>query len=279
MKRIFVTGGTGFIGSHFLRAAVAGGYDILALARSPESRPRIALERPPQWLSRPMHEVEASDLVGCDTLVHLAAHAVVPPHDSLENCLHWNLMVPLKLFHVAARAGVTRFVVAGTCFEYGRAGMRYEYIPPDAPLEPTGAYAASKAAASIAFGVFAAQVGVRLSIHRIFQVFGEGEAEGRLWPSLMSAALAGDDLPLTAGEQIRDFVPVEQVASQLLAACHDEAVERCQAKVTNIGTGRAQTVRAFAEHCWLQWKARGKLRFGELPYRAGEVMRYVPLIS
>ena len=172
-----------------------------------------------------------------------------------------------------------RFVVAGSCFEYGRAGERYEFIPPDAPLEPTLSYPTSKAAASVAFVGFAAEIGMELSIHRIFQVFGEGESENRLWPSLRRAALAGEDFAMSPGEQVRDFVPVEQVAASLLTACSHRPAEAGRACIENIGTGRPQTVRQFAEHWWAKWQATGTLHFGVKPYRDGEVMRYVPKIE
>ena len=50
-------------------------------------------------------------------------------------------------------------------------------------------------------------------------------------------------------------------------------------RVRNIGTGRPQTVRAFAEHWWREFGASGKLLVGALAYRDGEVMRFVPQID
>jgi nucleoside-diphosphate-sugar epimerase len=277
--RLFVTGGTGFVGSHFVEQSLAIGCDVTALRRSSTSRPRIPLSQEPRWLDRGIDQLTPADFAGVDALVHLAAHTANVPYDSLEACLQWNVTAPLAMFRAAEQGGVRRFVVAGSCFEYGTAGERYRFIPPHAPLEATLSYPASKSVASIVFAAFAAETGVRLSIHRIFQVFGEGEAAGRLWPTLRRAALAGGDLPLTAGEQVRDFVPVEEVAGRLLVACTKDAVAPGRATVQNLGSGRPQTVRAFAEHWWRNWGATGKLQFGALQYRDGEVMRYVPQLK
>jgi nucleoside-diphosphate-sugar epimerase len=308
--RLFVTGATGFIGSHFLNAALAAGHDVVALRRSENSKPRVPIQearesqdaavsllnrgndeslkgalvstsRPPtqlRWLDKQMPDVTVEDFAGCDVLVHLAAHTPNVPYDTLENCLYWNMMVPIGLFRRAAEAGTTRIVAAGSCFEYGRSGERYEFIPPDAPLEPTQTYPASKAAASVAFYQLAVELSLRLSIHRIFQVFGEGEADSRLWPSLRKAALAGEDLEMTPAEQVRDFVPVDEVAGQLLEACADD-VERGVPHIANLGTGTPKSLRAFAEDWWGEWNANGKLIFGVKPYRSGEVMRYVGLCN
>jgi nucleoside-diphosphate-sugar epimerase len=278
--RLFVTGGTGFVGSHFVEQALAAGHDVLALRRTDQSATRIKLLRQPSWLTKPMKDVSPMELVDCDALVHLAAAGVVVSQDACwSELLQTNVLDSLMLCESAVAAGVERFVVAGSCFEYGRAADRYKFIPPDAPLEPTTFYAASKAAASVAFMAFAADMGVRLSIHRIFHAFGEGEPAVRLWPSLRRAAKAGEDLPMSPGEQIRDFMPIEQVASKLLEAVTDEAVTPGRAKVENVGTGRPQTIREFAEQWWRHWEATGRLLFGALPYRAEEVMRYVPLVG
>lgn len=279
LMKLFVTGGTGFIGSHFLNAALNSGHEVVALRRSEGSTPRIPVEESASlvWLDKGMPDVESRDMEGCNALVHLAAHSANVPYDTLESCIYWNVLEPLNLFHKAVEAGLRRFVVAGSCFEYGRSGERYEFIPPDAPLEPTQTYPASKAAASIAFSQLAVEMNLQLSIHRIFQVFGEGEQVSRLWPSLRAAAQSGQDLAMTPSRQVRDFVPVEQVAKELLAAC-GKACAPGTPIVRNIGSGTPQTVRAFAEHWWAVWQAQGKLLFGAKPYRPGEVMRYVPAL-
>jgi nucleoside-diphosphate-sugar epimerase len=271
---IVLTGGTGFIGSHFLHQALAAGHNVLALRRSSSSCPRIPMAQQPQWLERQLDEVMAEELRGCEVLVHLAAHTGNVPYDSLANCLQWNLIAVLALFEQARLAGIRRFVVAGSCFEYGRSGERYAAIPTDAPLEPTNSYAASKAAASIALCRWAEEHLLSLDLLRVFHVYGEGEAETRFWPSLRRAAMAGDDFQMTMGEQIRDFMRVEDVARTFLDRSIDE-LSTSQVKVFNLSSGHPITIRAFAEGWWKQWEAKGSLLFGAVPYRSNEVMRYV----
>jgi len=276
--KVFVTGGTGFIGSHFLNQASQSGHELVALRRSPQTSPRVALTAAPHWVDASMEALQPEHFRGCEAVVHLAAHSANVPYDTLANCLRWNVQAPLQMFSAALAAGVRKFIVAGSCFEYGRSGERYDFIPPDAPLEPTLSYPASKAAAAVACHAFAHEQKVALLYLRIFQVFGEGELESRLWPSLRRAALAGQDYPLTPGEQIRDFIPVEKVAAAFVAALSRTDFIPGQPKFENLGTGQPQTLRAFAEHWWRVWNAQGRLLPGALPYRANEVMRYVPRI-
>ena len=92
-------------------------------------------------------------------------------------------------------AGIKIFLVAGSCFEYGLSSIHYETIPTTAKLEPTNSYAASKAAASISLQQWAREYDLNLEILRVFHVYGEGELEKRLWPSLKKAAIDGKDFP------------------------------------------------------------------------------------
>lgn len=278
--KIFLTGGTGFIGSHFLKFVINEGFEVVALKRSQLSKTKINLLKQPLWLNKSIEEVTIEDLSGVDVIVHLAAHSANVPYDTLERCIKFNVVDPLKLFRVANEAGVKRFVVAGSCFEYGKSGERYKFIPSNAPLEPTQTYPASKAMSSIAFYQFALENKINLSYLRIFQVYGEGESSSRLWPSLKLAAENGFDFPMTKGEQIRDFIHVEDVAKKIaheIKIIPNSAVN--QIKYSNIGSGHPQSLLEFSKFWWKEWNATGKLLIGDIPYRDGEVMRYVPFID
>lgn len=272
---LFVTGGTGFIGSHFLNQAHAAGHSVLALRRSHSSQPRINLEREPVWLDKPMDEITANDLKGAEVMVHFAAHTPNVPYDTLENCLYWNVNTVVQLTRRAHSAGVRRIIAAGSCFEYGRAALRFEAIPTNAPLEPTQSYPASKAAAAIALSQLAIELDLEFTLLRIFQVYGPGESESRFWPALKRAADANEDFPMTAGEQVRDFAPVEWVAEQFISRLSKTLLPG-QPKIDNLGTGHPQTLLEFARYWWQKWDAKGDLKIGALPYRQNEIMRYIP---
>ena len=273
--RIFLTGATGFVGSHFINLAHAAGHEVVALRRTREALPRVAAVREPTWLTRALGEVTEQDLVEVDVLMHLAAAGTTAGSSNWDELLEANVVAPAKLTLTAARAGVNQIVVAGSCLEYGHAAARYEFIPPNAPLEPSGPYAASKAAGGVLLRTMAEQHKLRFTYARLFSVYGVGQHERNLWPMIRRAALAGEDLPLTPGEQLRDFISVEQVAQQLLALAAAQNVEPGVPHVCNLGTGLPQSVRQFAEHWWREFGARGNLLFGSLAYRNDEVMRYV----
>ncbi len=276
--RIFLTGGTGFIGGHVLRQAIAAGHEVLALRR-PGSEPRIALEPQPHWLDGALSDDWRIPLGSCDALMHLAANGVSGGSNDWERCFQANVIEALNLWQQAVSAGLRRFLIVGSCFEYGRSGERFEAIPVWAPLEPTNAYGASKAAASMAALALAVEQQLQLVVARPFHVYGLGEVAGRFWPSLVAAAIRGQDLPMTTGAQVRDFQAVDQTANQLLTWLQHSQLQPGLPRVVNLGSGKPRSLLEFAQHEWRRLSAAGALRPGAIPYRTHEVLRYVPEVT
>ena len=274
---IFLTGATGFVGSHFTKIALEKNHTVLALKRSVSSKLKLLLKKEPKWIVKSFPEIKINDFGKSEVLIHLAAHSANVPYDTLENCLKFNVFETLNLFNKAYEAGIRNFVITGSCFEYGKKGEEYDYIPPDAALFPTLSYPTSKAAASIILSQWALEKKVSLKILRLFQIYGEGELKSRLWPSLVNKAKRGEDLSMTLGEQIRDFINVKDVANKIL----EESLSKNKRMILikNIGSGKPTRIRDFALQIWNDLEAKGKINFGSIPYRNNEVMRYVPDIN
>lgn len=273
--RIFLTGGTGFIGSHVLQQSLIAGHEVVALRR-PRSEARIPLVHEPYWLDGALTDDWSDALASCDAMMHLAAYGVSTGANDWDGCFQVNVIDSINLWRQAIKAGISRFVIVGSCFEYGRSGDRYNSIPVTAPLEPTTAYGASKAASSMAALALAIDQQLHLTIARPFHVYGPGEGAGRFWPSLVVAAKSGSDLPMTNGNQVRDFQPVKQAASQILSCLEGSDIKSGVPRVINLGTGNPRSLLDFAQHEWSRLRAVGKLQPGAIPHRANEVQRYVP---
>ena len=274
--KLFVTGGTGFIGSHFIRAALAAGHQVTAICRTPLRGEAFENESARiSWIERALACITEEDLSGHDVLVHLASYGVSPKKCTWESAFQINVVDGIHLIHKAANAKIPRILLAGSCVEYGKSAEHYEQIPPNAPLAPLGAYAASKAALSLAANSLCRELGIELAILRFFTVFGEGQFEGNFWPALRKAALNGMDFAMSSGEQFCDFIPIEEaVAAAIRALAIPISAE--EPLVANIGSGKPQTLRAFAESWWMEWSAAGMLIIGAKDYRPTDVMRYVP---
>lgn len=278
--KIFLTGSTGFIGSHLLNELLTCGYEVTALRRNKDSVPRININHNINWIEGALDDIPAEKLNGIDVLMHLASHSVQFPFDELNPCIKNNVLKPLQLFDNAICSGVRKFIIAGSCVEYGLSGENYEFIPADAKLIPSNTYATSKAMSYLAFKQFFSDKKALVHYHRLFHVFGEGQQSERLWPYLKYAAQNGQDVDLTKGEQVFDFINVNDVAKKFIESAKIANYNNGSEFLTyNMGSGNPISIRDFSEFWWKKWNASGKLKFGAKDYRKNEIMRYVPLVS
>lgn len=274
--RLFLTGSTGFIGSHVLRNALAAGHEVRALRRSSTSFPVIPMPNEPIWCEGDLQNLRPSWFEGVDAVINLASAGVSPQQASWSEMIQVNVVGCLRLLEMAAKMQVHRCVLAGTSHEYGNSASRYEVVPPDAPLEPLSAYGASKAAAFQLLKTFAIERQLELFYGRIYSTYGEGQFSGNFWPSLHLAALTGSDFSMTSGKQVGDYIEVTDVAKHLMNACRRLDINPGIPLVVNIGSGIPRSLRSFAESEWKRLGAAGRLIPGSLPDRPVEIPRNVP---
>jgi nucleoside-diphosphate-sugar epimerase len=276
--RILVTGATGFIGSHFANTAIAAGHEVIAVCRR-GSRPRVPVSDRVRWVEKPLADVVSADCEGIETLASFSSQGVSAPETTWMDAYRHNVLDQLSVLQAAADAKVRRFVICGTCLEYGATAEQFERTPASAALRPVGAYASSKAAGFMAAHSFARDRAVGMAYLRLFHSFGEGQHPDAFWPSLRAAALSGADYRMTPGQQVRAFTAVADVARTFLDVCINHPLPPGLPEVHNVGSGQPATLLAFAERWWREWGARGRLLPGALPYRKGEVMRFVPELT
>lgn len=275
---IFVTGGSGFVGGYFVNEALSRDHNVICLKRS-NSNPKIALKKGVTWRIGQLDKISSDNLKNIDILAHFASAGVSPQSATWEDLYYWNIASLLHLLKVACDAGVKKIIIAGSFIEYGLSAEDYEYIPPSAALRPTTPYASSKAAGFEMAHGFCIENGIPLVYKRIFSAYGIGQYEKNFWPSLRAAALSGNDFPMTEGDQVRDFISVEQVAMNFMESVEGESPSNNCPLVENVCTGKGQSVRAFAEFWWSHWKATGQLMPGVIPSRQNEPKRFVGMIS
>lgn len=275
--RIFLTGGTGFIGRHFLNHVIHEPCRVVAISRSNSLKDFESIETI-TWLQKEFAEVESKDFVGIDVFVHIASHGVSPQPAELIETFQVNVLDSLKIINNAIKAGVKKFVIIGTCLEYGEGANGYDYIPITATLQPNTIYGSSKAAFFLAISSLCKIHKFSLSYLRLFNVFGESQNEGNFWPQLVYHAEHNIDFKMTDGEQVRDFIHVEEVARILFEECLKE-YSFGEPVIKHVGSGNPMKLSEFAEFWWKKIGSDAKLLKGFIPNRENEIMRYVPKLD
>lgn len=209
----------------------------------------------PNLFTEATHRLEEL-LEESETLVHAAWYAEPGKYlTSPENltCLSGTL----SLARAFAAVGGKRFVGVGTCAEYDTsAGL----LAADTPLAPNTLYAACKAATAQVLDHFFGAEDVSFAWCRIFYLYGEGEDQRRLVPYIRGRLEAGEEVLLTQGNQIRDFLDVKDAARMIVDATLGD-----QEGAVNICSGEAVTVRQLAERIADEYGRRELLRFGARP--------------
>ncbi len=270
---ILVTGATGFIGSTLVRYLIRRKVAVCALIRSRKDIRFFG--KPNRYLSFLKHDLAtvsqeelSRSFPKVSVVFHLAAAGVTNLSADLKDLTAVNVLGTQKLLAAARDNGVRRFIYIGSCFEYGSGENLDESQEP----RPLSLYAQTKAEASRTVLSSSLLFELGAVVLRPFMVYGPGEASFRLVPYLIQKALAGHEIRLTRGGQLRDFVFISDVIQAFIHAVEMESVA---GEEFNICSGHGVRVKAVAEMVLQLTKSKSELILGALPYRENEPMSIV----
>lgn len=266
--KVAVTGARGFVGRHVLAELARRDVDIVASGRPggmPDGLAGTRLQWVPFDLASPPENGFAA-LHRPDVLLHLAWGGLPnyrsPYHVEAELPRH------LAFLENAVRNGLSTLVVAGTCLEYG---LQSGALAANAETHPTTPYGAAKDLLRRRLQALQAGCPFRLTWARLFYMYGDDQPATSLWPSLKAAARAGkQEFPMSGGEQLRDYLPVEEVARYLV----ELALDPVDRGPVNVCSGRPISVREFVETKIRQNGWSIKPKYGEMPYADYEPMAF-----
>lgn len=258
---ILVTGGAGYIGSHFVKALTEKGEDVVVLDNLSRGHKEALIE------SNKFEQVDLLDYNNLlealkrhdlDAIVHFAAFAYVgesveKPELYYEN----NVVGSFNLIRAAKECGIKKFVFSSTCSLYGNP----ERVPiaEDAKVQPINPYAQTKLMIEKILRDFDTAYGMKSVALRYFNAAGADPAgnigeshqpEPHLIPIILEAALGkrekvyifGDDYDTPDGTCIRDYIHVND-----LADAHIKALEYLarsgKSDFINLGTGDGNSVK------------------------------------
>ncbi len=279
-KRVLITGGAGFIGSHLAHALAGLGARVVVLD---DLSGGYAANIPPQAEFRRASILDegalAEAVAGCAWVFHEAAMVSVPQSVAEpEKCAQTNMVGTQRVLTAASAAGVRRLVFAASAAAYGNnpsLPSREDHVP-----DCWSPYAASKVAGEFLLQSQARCSGLSTVSLRYFNIFGPRQDPASPYAAVISAftkMLLSGRTPTVMGdgEQTRDFTYIDNVVyANLLASTCPRPLS---GEVFNIGTGRRISLLDVLRHMGEALGVDSKPLFA--PPRAGDVRHSVADIS
>jgi dTDP-glucose 4,6-dehydratase len=269
--RVLVTGGAGFIGSHFVKRLLRGGDEAVVLDKLTYSGNRANLPGDVEF-----HEgdIAASDDVaraarGCDAIVNFAAETHVDRSiltaDDFGRTEFRGTQVLLE--HI--RETGTRLVQVSTDEVYGDLEGGGSSRESDL-LNPSSPYSAAKAAGELLIPAYVRTFGVNASITRGSNTYGPHQYPEKFIPLFVTNALDGEPLPLYGdGRQVRDWLFVEDHCAGIELVLRQGAA----GEIYNIGGGDERENIEVAERL-LELTGADRSLLRSVPDRPGHDRRY-----
>ena len=275
MKKIFVTGGAGYIGSHTCVELLNAGYDVVVYDNlsnaSEEALRRVGkiTGKPLEFVKGDIRDAEALEkaMEGCDAVIHFAGLKAVG--ESVEKPLEYydnNVGGTVTLLKTMQKMGLKTIVFSSSATVYGDP----DFLPltEDHPLRTTNPYGQTKLVIEeILRDLFRSDESWRISILRYFNPVGAHESgligedpqgiPNNLMPFVSQVAVGrrehlnvyGGDYDTPDGTGVRDYIHVVDLALGHLAALR--SLDKPQCEAVNLGTGNGYSVldvvRAFEE--------------------------------
>jgi len=263
MKKVLVTGANGFIGRHCLPLLTQNGYEVHAIYLD-----KAKLDFPDvHWHQADiLHARETEKLVSFVKATHLLHLAWYTEHKKYWTASENHAWVGASFALVKAfnENGGKRAVIAGTCAEYDWE-FQSRLSEDSTPLAPATIYGACRDELRKKIEEFSKESGLSSAWARIFFVYGPGEHPARLVSSVIASLLQGKQVPCSKGEQERDFLFVEDVASAFVSILESDFKG-----AINIGSGSSVQVKEVINIISNKIGRPDLIQFGRLATPANE---------
>lgn len=271
MKKVLLTGATGFIGNHVMNELLKMPVSVIATSTDEEKAKQKEWFGKVRYIPFDFRTInESADYFSHfgrpDILIHLAWEGL-PNYRSLFH-VDVNLPTHIKFLGNLARNGLKDITVTGTCFEYG---MQEGCLREDMPAMPANPYGLAKDSLRKELQRMQQDYNFTLKWVRLFYMYGGGQNPNSLLSQLEKALATGEKVfNMSGGEQIRDFMPVEEVASAIVSIAFQNKISG----IINCCSGKPVSVKDFVRS-YLREKSKDlTLNLGYYPYPDYEPMAF-----
>ncbi len=271
MKKVLVTGASGFIGTHIVERLLDRGFHVIASSSSEKKAQTKSWYKSVEYIPFKLESFDDKKnyfnfFSQPDVLIHLAWEGL--PNYKENFHLDENLPRHTAFIVNMIKNGLSDLTVAGTCLEYGLSGG---CLVEDAAYHPIVPYAIAKdeLRKNIASSITDSEVSFKWA--RLFYMYGQGQSAKSLISQLDKALENGEsEFNMSGGEQVRDFLPVEMMAAYIV----DVATQKKIDGIINCCSGIPIKLLDFVQQYLEEKKKSIKLNLGYYDYLDYEPMSF-----
>ncbi|HQA86000.1 MAG TPA: NAD(P)-dependent oxidoreductase [Bacteroidales bacterium] len=267
MKKILITGVTGFLGSHIAEHFVLKNYHIMGLKRSTSSISKCAgFFDKLSWLNIDETEwKQKAVLFKPDFIVHTAWTGVTSNARNDWGTQIQNIDLLYSILQIAEEVKIKKIIGLGSQAEYGCLNA---VVDENYPTNPDTAYGAIKLACSELMKTFCESKSIDWYWLRLFSFFGEREDESWLIPSVIKKMMTSSSMDLTPGEQRYAYLYVKDFAKAI-----ENIIEySSKSGIYNLSSDKAISLKTLLNMIKNIVNPNFELNFGALPYRVNQSM-------
>ena len=251
MKKVLVTGGAGFIGSHLCEGLLARGYRVRALDSLVYGR-REDVPSAVEFIQGDIRDIAACQraVAGMDGVFHCAAMSRSgPSQEQIDICTQSNITGTQNMLLAARDAGVQGFIYSGSSTYYGNRPVPHrESDPPDL----LNIYGLTKRVGEQYCQMFDKDFDVPCVVLRYFNVYGPRQPETGAYALVLGIFLdrLAENQALEIhgdGTQRRDFIHVRDVVAANISAFEHAEEDGVRGEIFNVGSGENLSVKALAD--------------------------------
>ena len=259
-KNLVIAGGTSFIARNLIKELDPDRYNITSLVR--KNIPAQAENREVRYI--PLRMEEYGNIGGyvsdCDCYIPFTWDGTVradrnnrQKNEESYHCIMESIRIMIE------KCGCSKVILPGTFSEY-----KNQHTPIDEETSCDSALEYGRYKHKLYEDAYelCMQKGVKLVEARLFSIYGEGDSEEKMINQILTNMLGNEEVPLTLGEQIWDFLYISDVASAFRKLIEADVEDGCY----NIATNEHRTLRSYVEEMKEVTGSKSNLAFGAIPY-------------
>jgi len=263
MKKVLVTGATGFLGNYIIEELLKADHAVVASSANQHKAMQFSWYDKASYISLDLSQIDLSinyyDFFSRpDLMIHLAWEGLPNYKSALH--LEENLPRHKGFLKNMLDNGLRDLTVTGTCFEYG---MQEGQLNEEMPVMPSNPYAIAKDELRKFLQEYQDRHFFDFKWLRLFYMYGKGQNPNSLLSQLDKAIAEGNEVfNMSSGEQIRDFLPIEVMTAYIVKA----ALQTKADGIINVCSNQPVTVKQFVANYLKKINKSITLNLGYYPY-------------